>query len=79
MTPLHIACQVNNGNMPIVMLLLNNKANPNAMNIIERTPLHFAGGSGRPDIGSKLIEFGAKSDAMDVHGESFLHYICIIQ
>jgi hypothetical protein len=67
-TPLHLACSHNGGNMTIVKMLIDKGANVSALNILERTPLHFAGSAGRPDIGSLLMKHGCDADRMDLHG-----------
>ena len=67
-TPLHIACQRQAA--PIVVLLVDNGAAVEPLNILRRTPLHFAAEVGRVDIGKYLMMNGADRNALDVHGWS---------
>ena len=63
---IHIAAE--RGFKKLMVFLLENGANPNALNLIERSPLHMAADIGRVDMASILIQNGAKQDLLDVHG-----------
>jgi len=47
---------------------LDNKANPNALNAIDRTPLHLVAENGRVDIAALLIRGGSNPKLLDAHG-----------
>ena len=66
MTPLHIVCK--RDWKQIAKYLIDRGANVNCLNIIERTPLHFAAENGRADLAVILIKHGAKSNLMDSQG-----------
>ena len=52
----------------LLLPLVDKGADVSALNILERTPLHFAGAAGRPDIGSFLMRKGCDASRMDLHG-----------
>lgn len=52
-TPLHLACQ--KGFAQIAVALVDHGANVNALNVLNRTPLHMAAEAGRIDIGKYLF------------------------
>ena len=64
-TPLHIACQYQYAE--IVVLLIENGANVNSLNILKRTPLHLTAETGRIDIGYYLLQNNANKDILDIH------------
>eukprot|EP00977_Amphora_coffeiformis_P002761 scaffold522_cov168-Amphora_coffeaeformis.AAC.8 len=69
-TPLHIAIS----NSPIVKILLENGANPNARCSYGRTPLHDVGGN--HESARMLIAHGGDPNVRDDSGNSPLHMIC---
>jgi hypothetical protein len=59
-TPLHVQCMYYATNIKVVQLLLDHKADPNAMNSHHKTPLHRAVGQGDGVAVAALV--GAKAD-----------------
>jgi ankyrin repeat protein len=74
MTPLHQACLINS--KELVMLLIAKKANVNAKDKSERTPLHHA--QTFPVI-ALLLKAGADVNVVDVQKNTPLHYACELQ
>lgn len=72
-TPLHGAV-IDYGDLNLVTLLLNEGANPNAVDGLDRTPLHTAAIAGRPYIIAQLLKFGADAARADYLGNTPLHY-----
>lgn len=64
-TALHMACT--EGYALITQELVRHGADVEALNILQRTPLHCAAMSGRTDVGKILLLAGAKSDVLDMH------------
>jgi len=58
-TPLHVACDCESGNVGIVTLLLQKGADPNAQRESKLTPLQLASFHGNADIVELLIAHGA--------------------
>src|ERR1039458_2083724 len=58
--PINIA--VSADNLEIAQLLLENKANPNAIEMKGITPLHEAAGNGNLDLAELLLKYGANAD-----------------
>ncbi|XP_057372226.2 ankyrin-2-like [Daphnia carinata] len=78
-TPLHLAVANSGIYAPqLTRMLLNLKANPNAMDAQKRTPLHEAIGNVNDDIRfdaiQQLVEKGANPNARDSNGLTPLHY-----
>lgn len=65
-TPLHMSCE--KGFAKITQMLIHNRANIHAVNLLGRTPLHCAAMAGRSDIALLLLRSGALLHAMDYHG-----------
>ena len=72
-TPLHHACL--NGHRDIVSLLLENKADPAAVNNKSETPLHAAAKNGNKEILERLLDCGSDINAADKEGKTPL--ICL--
>jgi ankyrin repeat protein len=70
-TPLHWAAR--KGNLDVVKLLLENGANPNAVDNSKNTPLHKAAGNGPTEVARLLLDSGADAtlanDAYDLDFE----------
>jgi ankyrin repeat protein len=62
-TPLHFS--ISNGNVDISKLLIEYKANLNAVDEKQRTPLHYASLKGYPSCVKLLIEEGAEYNKKD--------------
>nr|WP_253308835.1 ankyrin repeat domain-containing protein [Rickettsia endosymbiont of Ceutorhynchus assimilis] len=78
-TPLHLVIEKNNWNtLPnvswsrekMVDILIEMKANVNAVDKDERTPLHWAAGYGRKEIVKALINAEANVNAQDKYGKT---------
>ncbi|WP_353280887.1 ankyrin repeat domain-containing protein [Wolbachia endosymbiont (group B) of Tholera decimalis] len=78
-TPLHLVIEKNNWNtLPnvswsrekMVDILIGMKANVNAVDKDERTPLHWAAGYGRKEIVKALINAEANVNAQDKYGKT---------
>ena len=73
-TPLHSA--VYEGNQEMIQLLLKNKADIDAKNLIGDTPLHMAVASGEVTIVKLLLDAGANLNVTNnIDGASPLHHI----
>jgi hypothetical protein len=75
-TLLHLACQIQLGDLMLIDWLLDHKANVNAQNLARCTPLHVACQLGRDDIVARLIECNADVNAIDNMGKTPLHHAC---
>ncbi|MGC8987955.1 ankyrin repeat domain-containing protein, partial [Infirmifilum sp.] len=64
---------VSSGDVARVKELLKKGVNPNARNILGRTPLHLAAFSGNIEATRLLLEHGPNVDAKDVYGSTPLH------
>ena len=73
MTPLGYA--VESGNMEIVQLLVEAKADVNAKDVAEETPLHYAAQAGKIKLVQFLIEAGADVNAKAERGRTLLHFV----
>jgi ankyrin repeat protein len=71
-TPLHLAAA--NGHRDVAELLLANKADVNAKDIMGATPLDHAAGNGRKDTAELLLANKADVNAKDHVGGTPLHY-----
>ena len=73
---LHIAAR--NGDIQTVQLLVDCRADVNALNEDGQTPLHTAAGGEKdcPELCSILLEHNAKIDAVDKDGNQPLHLAC---
>lgn len=68
-TPLHYAAGA--GRLPIVQLLLERGANPNAKTATtEQTPLHVAAIGGHARVVQLLLHHKARANVTDVHGKT---------
>ena len=75
-TLLHIACE--NDDLPLVQYLIEKKANVNAQNYQEQTPLHLACYHANGyQVVRHLIQNGANIKAKDKEGKTPLHIACI--
>ena len=75
-TPLHEACQM--GCVPIVKLLLERGAKANAMDSLERGPMHYASRWGDILAMVKILkQHGACVTWMDMRGRTPLHEACL--
>ena len=63
-TPLHRAAL--EGNLDLVISLVNSGANINAVNTVGKTPLHMAAGRGHTEIVKYLIDHGADVKAKNL-------------
>jgi ankyrin repeat protein len=70
-SPLHLAVQYNNIN--IAILLLNNKANPNIIDELKRTPLFHITSS---EMGHILLNYGANIYAKDYRNDYCIFNVC---
>eukprot|EP01034_Spumella_vulgaris_P021424 gene21424-27454_t len=61
-----MACE--SGFAHIAQFLIQKGADIHARNVMERTPLHSVGISGRTDLGILLLRAGAKHNVTDAHG-----------
>jgi uncharacterized protein len=68
LAPIHSA--VSTDNLEIARLLLENKADPNAMQMKGYTPLHSAAYNGNHDMVELLLEFRADADAKMETGQT---------
>lgn len=71
-TPLHFSCL--SGNLNIVNLLLNKKANIDAETTLKFTSLHIATQKGFEEITQCLIRAGAEVNCRDIYSNTPLHY-----
>ena len=73
-TPLHVASF--EGHTPIVQLLIDNNANPNAVDYNQRTPLHIAAIEDQIQTAQLLIKKGGTTivKALDADQETPLHF-----
>lgn len=65
-TPLHIAAL--EGNMDLVISLVNSGAKINAVNKAGKSPLHMAAGKGHTEVVKYLIDHGAKTNTKNALG-----------
>ncbi|XP_062499080.1 serine/threonine-protein phosphatase 6 regulatory ankyrin repeat subunit B-like [Corticium candelabrum] len=74
--PLHLACK--RGHTRTSRLLVSNRADINAVNKTEQTPLHTAAGGEKdyPEMCTSLLEHKATIDAVDKDGNQPLHLSC---
>jgi ankyrin repeat protein len=70
--PLHHAAL--NGDIALVKLLVNDRADVNAPSATGYAPLHLATVGGYLDVALLLLERGAKVNARDSHGNTPLHW-----
>ena len=68
MTPLQWAVQ--KGHLDMAELLLDNKADVNAKDILGETALHYAARNGRPDLVAILLSHGAKINTRNKAGQT---------
>ena len=59
--------------LEVVEALLKNKADPNAMDGIGRTPLQLAATAGQVEVVEALLKNNADPNAMDQYGSTPLH------
>jgi len=71
--PLHHAAL--NGDLDLVKLLVDNRADVNAASVTGYAPLHLAMAGGYQDVARLLLERGARVNARDRHGNTPLHWI----
>ena len=57
-----------NGNLEIVKYLLENGANPNCVNLVKNTPLHYAIAKNEYYIADLLLQYGAKDNIENIDG-----------
>jgi len=74
-TPLHMAMTVAD-NLPIIRLLLENGADPNAQDVVLYTSLHMAARERQSDAVPLLLQYGADVDALDGDGYTPLLRAC---
>ena len=74
-TPLHLAAD--NGNIRVVRLLLENKADTDIKDQDKESALHFAARKGHEDIVRLLVERGAKIDDEQENGFTPLHLAAV--
>jgi ankyrin repeat protein len=68
LSPLHTAVKAQN--VGVIKVLIQRGANVNAVNSLERTPLHYVEGV---EIATLLLNAGANLQAHDIHGETPVH------
>ncbi|MFK8115513.1 MAG: ankyrin repeat domain-containing protein [Rubripirellula sp.] len=71
---LHLAAH--EGHLPVVKLLLQNKATVDLLGQNDLTPLHLAAYNGHTDVVALLIKSGAKVDPRDREGKTPLLHAC---
>eukprot|EP00163_Fabomonas_tropica_P030734 TRINITY_DN7081_c0_g1_i2.p1 TRINITY_DN7081_c0_g1~~TRINITY_DN7081_c0_g1_i2.p1 ORF type:complete len:1308 (+),score=122.01 TRINITY_DN7081_c0_g1_i2:275-4198(+) len=74
LTPLHVGCNHPEQPLSLVLMLLEEGANPRARDHMKRTPLHLAAASGLKDVVQVLLNYDLNMDATDRSGDSPLNY-----
>jgi len=76
-SPLHVACR--NGELEKVRELLDQEANLEARDFLDRTPIHLAAMWDRQDIVRLLVERGAEINAKDRWGVTPLRRVLLVE
>ncbi len=77
LSPLHVACR--NGELEKVRTLLEQDANIEARDFLDRTPIHLAAMWDRQDIVRLLVQQGADVNAKDRWGVTPLRRVMLVE
>ena len=75
-TPLHLAAAA--GRASLCKVLLENRAEPSAVNSFGNTPLHSAVQSGSLEVVALLLEHGADATSQNHRGSTALHFVACL-
>ena len=71
-TPLHAAAQF--GQIDVVKMLLNSRADPNIARVDGQSPLHLAAKANHASVADLLLDHGARANATDEKDQTPLHF-----